>query len=64
MAADRTTGWYWVVVVVSDDPEVARWDADGQVWHVVGTYEAQLDDGVQVISERIVQPSYWRTLGR
>lgn len=37
----RPTGFYWVAG--PDEPEMARWDADGCVWHFVGQ-EAAVDD--------------------
>jgi hypothetical protein len=58
---DRKTGWYWVIV--GDEQEIARYDANGGTWSFVGGYESEPDDGVLVISERIEPPTYWKVVG-
>jgi hypothetical protein len=58
-AEDRPTGFY--LIIASDDPEVALWDAEAQGWALVGGYEGETDAGVKVLSGPILPPDYWRT---
>jgi hypothetical protein len=54
-AADRPSGYYWIAG--TDEPEPARWDADDQVWHVIGTPDALDDVEVEVVEGPIFPTS-------
>ncbi len=51
---ERHTGYYWIDVN-GEPTEIARWDADTHVWHLIGQVEAVLDDEVTLMSDLIVR---------
>ncbi len=54
-AGERASGFYWIDAA-GNQVEVARWDADTQVWHLIGQLEAVPDDEVSVLSDLIEEP--------
>jgi hypothetical protein len=50
----RPSGFYWVQI--SGDPEVVRWDATNQAWHLTGTDEGEDKDLVKVLAGPLFPP--------
>jgi hypothetical protein len=47
---DRATGFYWIDGA-NGEPEPARWDAENEVWHLIGVMQPQEEEDVTVLDE-------------
>ncbi len=54
-AVTRSSGYYWIDAA-GDQIEIARWDADIQVWHLIGQIDPIPDIDVDVLSDVIEEP--------